>query len=63
VPQGAGRPWADAEAAATASHPDLAEEIAAYRPHWGSYSVSCQARMRSTAARTTSTDEANDSRT
>jgi 2-haloacid dehalogenase len=29
--QDAGRTWADAEAAATASHPDLAEEIAAYR--------------------------------
>jgi 2-haloacid dehalogenase len=32
--QDAGRPWADAEAAATASHPDLAEEIAAYRPNF-----------------------------
>src|SRR5664279_4547789 len=29
--QDAGRRWADAEAAATATHPDLAEEIAAYR--------------------------------
>jgi 2-haloacid dehalogenase len=29
--QDAGRSWADAEAAATAGHPDLAEEIAAYR--------------------------------
>ncbi len=29
--QDAGRSWADAEAAATATHPDLAEEIAAYR--------------------------------
>ncbi len=32
--QDAGRSWADAEAVATASHPDLAEEIAAYRPHF-----------------------------
>lgn len=32
--QDAGRPWVDAEAAATASHPHLAEEIAAYRPHF-----------------------------
>ncbi len=32
--QDAGRSWADAEAAATASHPDLAEEIAAYRAHF-----------------------------
>jgi 2-haloacid dehalogenase len=32
--QDAGRSWADAEAAATASHPHLAEEIAAYRPHF-----------------------------
>jgi 2-haloacid dehalogenase len=32
--QDAGRSWADAEAAATASHPDLAEEIAAYRPNF-----------------------------
>lgn len=32
--QDAGRSWVDAEAAATASHPDLAEEIAAYRPHF-----------------------------
>jgi 2-haloacid dehalogenase len=29
--QDAGRTWEDAEAAATASHPDFAEEIAAYR--------------------------------
>lgn len=32
--QDAGRSWADAEAAATARHPDLAEEIAAYRPNF-----------------------------
>jgi 2-haloacid dehalogenase len=32
--QDAGRSWADAEAAAIASHPDLAEEIAAYRPNF-----------------------------
>lgn len=32
--QDAGRPWAEAEAVATATHPDLAEEIAAYRPHF-----------------------------
>jgi 2-haloacid dehalogenase len=32
--QDAGRPWTDAEAAATASHPHLAEEIAAYRPNF-----------------------------
>jgi 2-haloacid dehalogenase len=32
--QDAGRSWAEAEAVATASHPDLAEEIAAYRPHF-----------------------------
>jgi 2-haloacid dehalogenase len=32
--QDAGRSWADAEAAATASHPHLAEEIAAYRPNF-----------------------------
>lgn len=32
--QDAGRSWADAEAVATASHPDLAAEIAAYRPHF-----------------------------
>jgi 2-haloacid dehalogenase len=32
--QDAGRSWAEAEAAATASHPDLAEEIAAYRPNF-----------------------------
>jgi 2-haloacid dehalogenase len=32
--QDAGRSWADAEATATASHPDLAEEIAAYRPNF-----------------------------
>jgi 2-haloacid dehalogenase len=30
----AGRSWADAEAAATASHPHLAEEITAYRPNF-----------------------------
>ena len=32
--QDAGRSWADAEAAAAASHPNLAEEIAAYRPNF-----------------------------
>ena len=32
--QDSGRSWADAEAAATASHPELAEEIAAYRPNF-----------------------------
>ncbi len=32
--QDSGRPWADAEAAATARHPDLAAEIAAYRPNF-----------------------------
>jgi 2-haloacid dehalogenase len=32
--QDSGRSWADAEAAAEASHPDLAEEIAAYRPNF-----------------------------
>lgn len=32
--QDAGRPWADAEAAATASHPDLEEEITAYRANF-----------------------------
>ncbi len=32
--QDSGRSWADAEAAATASHPHLADEIAAYRPHF-----------------------------
>ncbi len=32
--QDAGRSWAEAEAAATADHPELAEEIAAYRPHF-----------------------------
>jgi len=32
--QDAGRSWADAEAAARASHPGLAEEIAAYRPNF-----------------------------
>jgi 2-haloacid dehalogenase len=32
--QDSGRTWAEAEAAATASHPDLAEEIAAYRPNF-----------------------------
>ncbi len=32
--QDAGRSWADAEATATASHPHLAEEIAAYRPNF-----------------------------
>jgi 2-haloacid dehalogenase len=30
----AGRSWVEAEAAATASHPDLAEEIAAYRTNF-----------------------------
>ena len=32
--QDAGRPWEEAEAAALASHPHLAEEITAYRPHF-----------------------------
>ena len=32
--QDAGRSWVDAEAAARASHPGLAEEIAAYRPNF-----------------------------
>lgn len=32
--QDSGRSWADAEAAATASHPGLAEEIAAYRTNF-----------------------------
>ncbi len=32
--QDAGRPWADAEAEAMASHPHLAEEIEAYRPNF-----------------------------
>lgn len=32
--QDAGRSWADAEAAAMASHPHLAEEIGAYRPNF-----------------------------
>jgi 2-haloacid dehalogenase len=32
--QDAGRSWAEAEAAATSSHPQLAEEIAAYRPNF-----------------------------
>ena len=32
--QDSGRSWADAEAAATASHPELAEEIAAYRANF-----------------------------
>ena len=32
--QDAGRSWADAETAATANHPELAEEIAAYRPNF-----------------------------
>lgn len=32
--QDAGRPFADAEAAAVASHPHLAEEITAYRPNF-----------------------------
>lgn len=32
--QDAGRSWADAEAAATASHPHFAQEIAAYRPNF-----------------------------
>jgi len=32
--QDGGRSWAEAEAAATAAHPDLAEEISAYRPNF-----------------------------
>lgn len=32
--QDSGRSWADAEAVAMASHPDLAEEITAYRPNF-----------------------------
>lgn len=32
--QDAGRSWADAETAATASHPDFAQEIAAYRANF-----------------------------
>lgn len=32
--QDAGRSWAEGEAVATASHPGLAEEIAAYRPNF-----------------------------
>ena len=32
--QDSGRSWSDAEAAATSSHPELAEEIAAYRPNF-----------------------------
>lgn len=32
--QDAGRSWAEAEAVATASHPDLAQEITAYRLHF-----------------------------
>ena len=32
--QDAGRPWAEAEAEAAASHPDLVEEITAYRPNF-----------------------------
>lgn len=32
--QDAGRSWAEAEAIATESHPDFAEEIAAYRPNF-----------------------------
>lgn len=32
--QDAGEPWTDAEAAATAAHPHLAEEIAAYRSNF-----------------------------
>lgn len=32
--QDAGRSWAQAQAVATADHPDLAEEIAAYRPNF-----------------------------
>lgn len=32
--QDAGRSWEEAEAAATSSHPHLADEIAAYRPHF-----------------------------
>ena len=34
--QDAGRSWADAEAQAIAEHPELAEEIAAYRPNFSS---------------------------
>ena len=34
--QDAGRVWADAEASAIADHPELAEEIAAYRPNFAS---------------------------
>jgi 2-haloacid dehalogenase len=33
--QDSGRSWTDAEAEATAGHPELAEEIAAYRPNFG----------------------------
>jgi 2-haloacid dehalogenase len=32
--QDAGRSWAEGQAVATADHPDFAEEIAAYRPHF-----------------------------
>ena len=32
--QDSGRSWTDAEAAATATHPELAQEIAAYRPNF-----------------------------
>ena len=32
--QDSGRSWAEAEAAATASHPQLAEEISSYRPNF-----------------------------
>jgi 2-haloacid dehalogenase len=32
--QDSGRSWTEAEAMATASHPELAEEIAAYRPNF-----------------------------
>lgn len=34
--QDSGRSWADAEAEATARHPEFAEEIAAYRPNFAS---------------------------
>lgn len=33
--QDAGRPWDEAEATAIAAHPEFAEEITAYRPHFG----------------------------
>jgi len=44
--QDAGRSFDDAEAAALASHPHLAEEIAAYRPH---FALSLQALVPGTA--------------